>query len=132
MSVGEDAATILDDFIHEVANLPAEIQHLLEEIQAKDVRVRDHQQQIEHRDLALQKHVKQMGGHVKHPKEEQMMKSARDHYEVALKLQDEKLAMSQKSCSLVSLLMTCARVLRERPVFRREALRLTSGKTYKD
>lgn len=102
MSVGEDAATILDDFIHEVANLPPEIQHLLEEIQAKDMRVRDHQQQIEQRDLALQKHVKQVGGHVKHPKEEQLLKSARNHYDLAQKLQDEKLAMAQKSSTLVS------------------------------
>lgn len=101
MTSAEDAATVLEQFVHDVANLPAEIAHLLEEIQAKDQIIQECRQQIMNRDNGLQRHIKQMGAHVKHPKEEQMAKVALAAYDKAQTLQEEKIALVQKACFLV-------------------------------
>jgi inhibitor of growth protein 3 len=101
MATAEDAASVLDQFVHDVANLPAEIAHLLEEIRAKDELIAECRQVINSRDNQIQKHVKQVGGHVKHPKEDQFMKTAIASYDKAIALQDDKVTLSQKSCSLV-------------------------------
>ena len=101
MAGGEDAATILEQFVHDAANLPAEIAHLLEEIQAKDQTVQECKQQILNRDNSLQRHIKQMGAHVKHPKEEQTTKIVLSNYDKAQALQNDKVALIEKACFLV-------------------------------
>lgn len=102
MALAEDAATILDEFVHDVSNLPAEIAHLLEEIQAKDQLMAECRQAINVRDISLQKHVKANGGHVKHPKEEAITKAVMANFDKAQILQDEKVTLSEKACLLVS------------------------------
>jgi len=102
---GEDAATVLDQFIHDVANLPAEIAHLLEEIHAKDELIAECRSVITNRDNQLQKHVKQAGGHVKHPKEDQWVKLVQTNFGTAEKLQEDKVLLSQKACFLVCTLV---------------------------
>lgn len=102
MSAVEDAATVLEQFVHDVANLPAEIAHLLEEIQAKDQLIHECRQLISNRDAGLQRHNKSLGVHVKHPKEEQFIKLVLSSYDKAQALQDEKVALIQKATFLVS------------------------------
>jgi len=97
----EDAASVLDQFVHDVANLPAEIAHLLEEIHAKDELIQECRSIINNRDAQLQKHIKQVGGHIKHPKEEQFMKLVVSSYDKARALQDDKVSLSQKACFLL-------------------------------
>jgi len=98
----EDAATVLEGFIHDVANLPAEIAHLLEEIQAKDQMIQECRNLINSRDTALQKHIRANGAITKHPKEEQYAKVILANYDKAQELQDQKVTLSQKAAFLVS------------------------------
>ena len=98
---GEDAASVLDSFIHDVANLPAEITHLMEELQAKHTQLEECRTHIHTRDHSLQKYVKQHGGHVKHPSEEKWNKSVLENFERASALQDEKVVLANKASFLV-------------------------------
>lgn len=101
MAVAEDAASILDEFVHDVANLPNEIQHLLEEVQAKDEIISQSRLQVDRIDNSLQKHIKQNGSQVKHPKDDQWAKMVQHHYDKMQALQEDKVALSQKACVLV-------------------------------
>lgn len=101
MAGTEDAATVLEQFVHDVANLPAEIAHLLEEIQAKDQVIQECRTVISNRDSGLQRHIKQMGVHIKHAKEDQMEKLVLSNYDKAQALQDDKVALIQKATFLV-------------------------------
>ncbi|KAJ5979853.1 Zinc finger PHD-type [Penicillium waksmanii] len=71
----EDCATVLDQFVHDVANLPLEINHLMEEIQAKDKVMQDCRATINSRDGSIQKFIKLNGSLAPNPKEEQYSKS---------------------------------------------------------
>lgn len=102
MALTEDAASILDEFVHDVSNLPAEIQHLLEEVQAKDEIIEQSRREVLKIDQTLQKFVKTKGGHEKHDREGQMVKTAKQHYDKMQALQEDKVALSQKACVLVS------------------------------
>ena len=84
-----------------MANLPAEIAHLLEEIQAKDQQIMQCRDAITSRDNALQKHVRQMGSHVKHPKEDAFSKTILTNYDRIEILQAEKLGLSEKAMIIV-------------------------------
>ncbi|KAF2224821.1 hypothetical protein BDZ85DRAFT_294682 [Elsinoe ampelina] len=97
MATIDDAATVLEQFTHDVANLPAEIAHLLEEIKAKDEIIMQCKDHITSRDAALQRHVKQNGSHVKHPKEEIFTKAITDSFDRMEALQKEKIALSEKA-----------------------------------
>ena len=97
----EDAASVLESFIHDVANLPAETHHLLEELHAKNKLIETCRAQVARRDMEIQKHVKQHGGHVRHPSEEKYNKIVGEQFDKATLLQDEKLAMANKAAFLV-------------------------------
>lgn len=80
-----------------VANTPAEITHLLEEIQAKDAQIMLYKDEITKRDMALQKWVRVNGGHVQNPKEEAFSKTINDCYDKCEILQAEKCGLSEKA-----------------------------------
>lgn len=80
-----------------VANTPAEITHLLEEIQAKDAQIMAYKDEITKRDMALQKWVRVNGGHVQNPKEEAFSKTINDCYDKCEILQAEKCGLSEKA-----------------------------------
>lgn len=88
--------------MEKVANLPAEIAHLLEEIQAKDGQLMQCRDAITSRDSHLQRHVKQNGSHVKHPKEDAFSKAIMTSFDRMEQLQAEKLSLSEKAMILVS------------------------------
>lgn len=97
----EDAATVLEDWVQTVANLPAEIQHVLEEIQAKDKVTTEYRTQILVRDNSIQKHVKANGCGVPHPKEAAHCKAVLELFEKASVLQSEKVALGDRAASLL-------------------------------
>lgn len=115
----DDAATVLDQFCHDgnpplclppmtqmltfrpVANLPAEIAHLLEEIQAKDQHIQDLRDVINSRDKSIQNFVRAQGGHVKNPKEDGLSKVIMANFDRIEILQAEKLGLSEKALRLV-------------------------------
>ncbi|KAF2196311.1 hypothetical protein GQ43DRAFT_476444 [Delitschia confertaspora ATCC 74209] len=97
----EDPASVLEQFIHDVANLPAEITHLYEEMQAKEQQIQDCRAIIQARDSSLQKFIKLNGPIVQNPKEEPYSKIILQNYERAQVLQEEKIGLSEKAAALL-------------------------------
>ncbi|PYH43589.1 putative PHD finger domain protein [Aspergillus saccharolyticus JOP 1030-1] len=97
----EDPATVLEQFVHDVANLPAEINHLMEEIQAKDKTIQECRTTINSRDSSLQKFIKLNGSLTPNPKEEQYSKTILQNLDKSQLLQDEKIQLSEKACVLL-------------------------------
>ncbi|UJO16283.1 Chromatin modification-related protein [Fulvia fulva] len=93
----EDAASVLEQFTHDIANIPAEITHLMEEIHAKDLTIAAFRDEINKRDNQLQKWVRLNGGHVQNPKEEPFSKTINDYYDKCEILQAEKCGLSEKA-----------------------------------
>ncbi len=84
-----------------MANLPAEINHLFEEIQAKDKVLQECRSAIAERDLSIQKFIRQHGSLTVNPKEEGYVKAIRASYDRAQEIQQEKVALSEKATLLV-------------------------------
>ncbi|KAF8543313.1 inhibitor of growth proteins N-terminal histone-binding-domain-containing protein [Trichophaea hybrida] len=97
----EDAATVLEIFVNDVANLPAEIQHIYEELSAKDRLLSEHRSTYLTRDASLQKHIRLHGSHLENPKESVYIDQIRKNQRLVLQLQDEKLALAQKALDLI-------------------------------
>jgi len=87
-----------------VANLPAEITHLYEEVQAKDNQIQELRAGIQQRDGSLQKFIKLNGSLVENPKEVAYSKAILANYEKAQLLQEEKIGLVEKAAALVCLL----------------------------
>lgn len=90
-----------------VANLPAEIQHLLEEIQAKDRVVQECRTVIQTRDNSIQKFLKMNGAGQANPKEESYCKNVLANFDRAQIVQEEKVGLSEKAAILVGFLSSC-------------------------
>jgi inhibitor of growth protein 3 len=84
-----------------VANLPAEITHLMEEIQAKDKIIQECRTTINSRDNSIQKFIKLNGSLTPNPKEEQYSKTILQNLDRCQTLQDEKIQLSEKACVLL-------------------------------
>ncbi|KAL2841491.1 inhibitor of growth proteins N-terminal histone-binding-domain-containing protein [Aspergillus pseudodeflectus] len=97
----EDCASVLEQFVHDVANLPAEINHLMEEIQAKDKIIQDCRAVINSKDASIQKFIKLNGSLTPNPKEEQYSKTILQSLDRSQQLQDEKIHLSEKACILL-------------------------------
>ncbi|KAL4779422.1 inhibitor of growth proteins N-terminal histone-binding-domain-containing protein [Aspergillus varians] len=97
----EDCASVLEQFVHDVANIPAEINHLMEEIQAKDKIIQDCRATINSRDASIQKFIKLNGSLTPNPKEEQYSKVVLQSLDRSQQLQDEKIFLSEKACILL-------------------------------
>ncbi|KAF8463161.1 inhibitor of growth proteins N-terminal histone-binding-domain-containing protein [Kalaharituber pfeilii] len=97
----EDVASVLEHFINDVANLPNEIAHIYEEIQAKDKLILELQKGIQQRDGSIQRNIKQYGSHVHYHKEEAFSAYIRKAYAQINTIQDEKIAFAQKALDLM-------------------------------
>ncbi|RKF62551.1 putative phd-finger domain-containing protein [Erysiphe neolycopersici] len=95
-----DAATVLEDWINRVANLPNEVAFMYEEIEQKDKQIAECLNIISKHDTTLQNWVRKNGGHIPNPKESFISKIIIDKYDKAQALQSEKIALAQK-CQLV-------------------------------
>jgi inhibitor of growth protein 3 len=116
--MAEDAASVLEQFVQDgeycpspnppfrwlrniVANLPAEIQHLFEEIQAKDRMVQECRNVIATRDNSIQKFLKNNGAGQANPKEQNYCNIAMSNFEKAQTIQEEKISLSDKAALLL-------------------------------
>lgn len=99
--MAEDAASVLEQFVQDVANLPAEIAHLLEEIQAKDRVVQECRNLIATRDISIQKFLKLNGAGQPNPKEEGYCKNVMANFDKAQIVQEEKVGLSEKAALLL-------------------------------
>jgi hypothetical protein len=93
------------DYLVLVANLPAEIAHIYEEIQAKDRVLKEHRDSALARDNSLQKFIKNHGSHTENPKEAVYVEQIRKSHKKIEQIQDEKLVLAKKAVDLVSLMM---------------------------
>lgn len=84
-----------------MANLPAEVTHLFEEVQAKDELIQEARRTIASRDNSLQKFIKLNGSLVQNPKEEPYSKLIKEQYERSQILQEEKIGLVEKAAALV-------------------------------
>ena len=101
MAFAEDPASVLEQFIHDSANLPAEIAHLYEEMEAKDRLIHECSTSNGQRDGSLQKFIKQHGSLVKNPKEESYDKTIMENHENIIKLREEKFKLAARAYELV-------------------------------
>lgn len=97
----QDCAAVLEEWANRTANLPAEIAFMQEEIAEKDRQMNEHLQIINKNDAAIQKWIKINGSHVPNPKEEALRKVVLENYDKAAILQEEKVALSQKTQSVI-------------------------------
>ena len=97
----EDCASVLDQFVQDVANLPAEMNHLMEEIQAKDKTFQDCRTTISSLDNSLQKFIKLNGSLTPNAKEDQYSKTIMQNLQTCRQVQDEKIGLSEKACILL-------------------------------
>ena len=86
-----------------VANLPAEIAHLLEEIQAKDRVLQECRSVINTRDNSIQKFMKINGTNQPNPKEDPYSRTILANFDKAQIIQEEKVGLSAKVGVLVSI-----------------------------
>jgi inhibitor of growth protein 3 len=93
----QDAAAVLDDFVNRVANLPEEIKHMQGEIAEKDRQMQICMDIINSRDASIQKWIRLNGSKMPNPKEDQLRKVVLENYDKVQLLQDEKVALAQKS-----------------------------------
>lgn len=100
MASTEDCASVLEGFIHDSANLPAEINHMMEEIQAKDKDLQKCLSLISGKDGNIQKHIKMNGSLAQHPKENEYAETIEKQYEVASELQAQKVSLAEKAAAL--------------------------------
>lgn len=101
MAGPEDCASVLEQFIHESANLPAEISHMMEEIEAKDKELQKYQSSISGKDGNIQKHIKLNGVLQAHPKETEYAEQVKKNFELSSDLQKQKVLLSEKACNLL-------------------------------
>jgi inhibitor of growth protein 3 len=97
----QDCAAVLEEWANRTANLPAEIAFMQEEIAEKDRQMNECLQVINKNDAAIQKWIKINGSHVLNPKEESHRKAVLENYDKAAILQEEKVALSQKTQSVI-------------------------------
>ncbi|RMZ86937.1 hypothetical protein DV736_g5840, partial [Chaetothyriales sp. CBS 134916] len=101
MATAEDPASVLDQFVYDAANLPAEIMHMMDEIQAKDSELNKYQSAINSRDSQIQKIIKSNGVLEKHPKELEYSEQIKKNYEQITELQNQKIVLSERSAVIL-------------------------------
>jgi len=93
----QDCAAVLDEWANRVANLPAEIAFMQEEIEEKDRQLSDCLTVIARNDAAIQKWIKMNSSHTPNPKDGQLSQTIMANYQKAKLLQQEKIALAQKT-----------------------------------
>ena len=97
----EDAAYILDQYLQDLQNLPAEIQYVFEELRNKEVKFHDLRKRIHHRDGQLHKFIRQHGSLQEAPKEAQYIPKIQADFARAIKIQDEKCQLADRAVELL-------------------------------
>ena len=101
MASNEDCASVLEQFVHDASNLPAEINHMMEEIQAKDKEVQKYLSVVNQKDSNIQKHLKVNGVLAPHPKDNEYADLVKKNYDLSMGVQDQKILLSEKACMLL-------------------------------
>jgi inhibitor of growth protein 3 len=93
----QDIAAILDEFSNRASNLPTAIAFIQEEIEQKDRQMAECLAITNKNESAIQKWIRLNGSHVPNPNEDQLSRIALENYDRAQVLQEEKLALAQRT-----------------------------------
>ncbi|TAQ88989.1 hypothetical protein B7494_g2655 [Chlorociboria aeruginascens] len=96
-----DCAAVLDEWTNRVANLPAEIAFMQEEIADKDRQVAECLAIITRNDASIQKWIRVNGSHVANPKEAALSKTTLENYDKVAVLQDDKIKLAARTQQVV-------------------------------
>ncbi|KAK4147606.1 uncharacterized protein C8A04DRAFT_24151 [Dichotomopilus funicola] len=91
-----DPALVLDEWFNKTQNFPEELRFVQDEIADKDRQYDKLIREIEDRDGRIQKWIKAHGSHHANPKEEEYRATIKKNFDLAEKLSEEKLALTQK------------------------------------
>ncbi|KAK6522580.1 Histone acetyltransferase complex subunit [Arthrobotrys megalospora] len=97
----EDVQSVLEQFIENVSNLPAELTHLYEELSNKDKRVHALKQSISQKDASIQRFIRQNGSQVPYPKEAAYNKAIGEAFKEISVIQDEKCKLAKRATELI-------------------------------
>ncbi|GMM52925.1 histone acetyltransferase [Starmerella bacillaris] len=97
-----DVASVLEEYLADIATLPSDVAFILEEIRVKDTKLVDLQKRIQQRDEIVQKYVKNNGAALEGPKEQSLYPKIRADFEEALTLQREKTQLATMGLYLVA------------------------------
>ncbi|KAG4303358.1 hypothetical protein PCK1_000322 [Pneumocystis canis] len=97
----EDVAFILSEYLSTLDNLPSEIAHIYDELKSKELKFQKIHRRICTRDNSIHKHIRSYGSLVINPKEAQYIPKIQADFTYAIKIQEEKLSLSQKSLELL-------------------------------
>lgn len=97
-----DAATLLDQFTHNLANIPDEAKYILSQLREKDIEYDKVISQINSADSQLFKYIKQHGSLVRHPKEDMLTEEITKNLEQARKIQSEKILLANTALLNIS------------------------------
>lgn len=97
----EDAAFVLSEYLSSLDNLPSEIAHIYDELKSKELKFQKIHRRICTIDNSIHKHIRLYGSLVINPKEAQYISKIQADFIYAIKIQEEKLSLSQKSLDLL-------------------------------
>ncbi|EGX44353.1 hypothetical protein AOL_s00193g81 [Orbilia oligospora ATCC 24927] len=97
----EDVQSVLEQFIENVSNLPAELTHLYEELSNKDKRVHTLKQSISQKDASIQRFIRQNGSQVPYPKEAAYNKAIGEAFKEISVIQEEKCKLAKRATELI-------------------------------
>lgn len=90
-----DAATVLEEYLADLTSLPSDLAYILDEIHAKEEKLREIQKKIAQRDAALQKFTKAHGALAENPKEAATTARIRSDFQECIALQNDKLTLAK-------------------------------------
>ncbi|KAG5365393.1 Chromatin modification-related protein [Yarrowia sp. C11] len=97
-----DAASVLDQYVQDLANLPSEVAHILEEVRDKDLKFYETRKRIQQRDNQIHKFIRANGSLADNPKEQAAYPKIRQDFQAAMELQDEKCTLAAQALALVA------------------------------
>jgi inhibitor of growth protein 3 len=82
-------------------NLPSELQHVYEELTAKERNYLKYKREKDAREALIFRHIRQHGGHVPNPFEDKYNKQIEEIFEKIEQIQEEKCILADKAKELV-------------------------------
>lgn len=97
-----DAATVLEEYLSDLTNLPTDLAYILDEIHSKEEKLQEAQKRVSTRDGAIQKHLKSQGSLSEFPKEAHTYSRIRADFQESAALQHEKCVLANTGLYIIS------------------------------
>ncbi|ODQ80128.1 hypothetical protein BABINDRAFT_17989, partial [Babjeviella inositovora NRRL Y-12698] len=97
-----DTSAILEQYTQDLANLPSELAHLLQELREKDLKLYESRKKLLQRDNQIHKFIRQNGSLTKNPKEQQLYGKIEEDFRACERIQEQKNVLANTALFLVS------------------------------